>query len=265
MKYIDCVVKVRNPETFNYYFKYEDAVRFFPVECLGIAKDKVFKKQGITIKKREGTPINIFAGDELISCDMRCDYYTGQPRDVSPRKRIPVFKALEAKYGVLPVGTVLRMTVIDKEALEYRIEPLSVATKNEGNSNEVGSANQSSQMTNSSNKDENQNLFVEGDSIEYLLTRYERNPVARKKCIEFWGCKCQVCGFDFEEKYGQLGAGFIEVHHRESLGERGEGHSVDPRTDLIPLCSNCHRMIHHGKKTLSTDDLKQLVAESKSL
>jgi predicted HNH restriction endonuclease len=64
---------------------------------------------------------------------------------------------------------------------------------------------------------------------------------------------CEVCGFDFASKYGPLGDGYCEVHHRVGLGDGGEK-KVSLR-DLAILCSNCHRMIHRtGKPMLSVEE-----------
>ncbi|WP_237630079.1 hypothetical protein [Staphylococcus epidermidis] len=36
--------------------------------------------------------------------------------------------------------------------------------------------------------------------------------------------------------------------------------SVDPETDLVPLCSNCHKMIHRKKaKPLTLEELKNKI------
>ncbi|PAT01008.1 hypothetical protein CI105_08880 [Candidatus Izimaplasma bacterium ZiA1] len=95
--------------------------------------------------------------------------------------------------------------------------------------------------------------------------KYERNPANRKRAIEYHGTTCHVCGFDFFEKYGKLGEGFIEVHHRVPLYmENGEPINVNPIKDLVPVCSNCHRMLHRSRKnpisiyglTKLMDDLK---------
>lgn len=47
--------------------------------------------------------------------------------------------------------------------------------------------------------------FSEGEEFTIQLTKYERNAIARKKCIEFHGAKCQVCFFDFANTYGKIG------------------------------------------------------------
>lgn len=103
----------------------------------------------------------------------------------------------------------------------------------------------------------------EGDKRYYSSTRYERDPLARKRCIEHYGCKCFVCGFDFEKVYGELGKGFIEVHHIVPISQRGGNYLVDPIRDLRPLCSNCHSMIHRNNETLSIDRLSKIVREMK--
>ncbi len=100
----------------------------------------------------------------------------------------------------------------------------------------------------------------EGSKKRISVNAYERNPVARKRCIEHYGAKCQVCGFDFEKVYGERGKEYIEVHHIKPLSEIGETYQVDPINDLIPVCSNCHRMIHRDKNNvLSIDDLKEIL------
>ena len=83
---------------------------------------------------------------------------------------------------------------------------------------------------------------LEGKKHEASVTRYERDRGNRKACIAHYGYVCQVCGMNFEQVYGELGKDYIEVHHLHpvSQGER----KVDPIKDLIPLCSNCHSMIH---------------------
>ncbi|GHS97596.1 hypothetical protein FACS189421_04680 [Bacteroidia bacterium] len=75
----------------------------------------------------------------------------------------------------------------------------------------------------------------------------KRSREARNECIKLKGCYCNICGFDFQKTYGDLGKDYIEVHHITSIGEltTSKGYEgTDPAKDLIPLCSNCHSMIH---------------------
>ena len=100
---------------------------------------------------------------------------------------------------------------------------------------------------------------TEGEKRLRYSSYYERNPFYRNKAIEIHGLKCIACGFDFEEKYGELGKGFIHVHHNKPLSESGPTR-INPRTDMTPLCANCHAMIHRNKKkTLSVTELKRMI------
>ncbi len=88
----------------------------------------------------------------------------------------------------------------------------------------------------------------EGRIVKYYGTRYERSERNRRIAIERQGCYCSVCGFDFEKAYGELGKKYIEVHHIKPLCVYGgKAEKINPETDLVCLCSNCHSMIHRGK------------------
>jgi 5-methylcytosine-specific restriction protein A len=103
-------------------------------------------------------------------------------------------------------------------------------------------------------------LITEGARKSVLVNIYERDPVARRKCIERWGTNCGVCDFDFGLIYGDdLGRGFIHVHHLKPLGEVGEAYELDPIKDLLPVCPNCHAMLHRQKPALEIEKLKEIV------
>jgi 5-methylcytosine-specific restriction enzyme A len=86
--------------------------------------------------------------------------------------------------------------------------------------------------------------YVEGRRFKVTINGYERNPKARAACILHHGCKCKVCGFDFEKAYGAIGVGFIHVHHLVPASRTRGQYKIDPKTDLMPVCPNCHAMIH---------------------
>jgi hypothetical protein len=104
--------------------------------------------------------------------------------------------------------------------------------------------------------DKPETLF-EGIKKTVLVNSYERNPIARKKCIEHYGAKCAVsnCGFDFEKLYGDIGKGFIHVHHLTQLSDIGQGYEVDPIKDLRPVCPNCHAMLHQKNPPYTINEL----------
>lgn len=86
-------------------------------------------------------------------------------------------------------------------------------------------------------------LIREGREISRLIKRYERSPALRAQAINHHGLNCKICGLNFENIYGSIGSGFIHVHHLERLSDTGQ-RFVDPQTDLIPVCPNCHAMLH---------------------
>lgn len=97
------------------------------------------------------------------------------------------------------------------------------------------------------NEDKTPELMSEGELVEMHLTKHERNRDLRKQCIEIHGWKCKACGLDFKKKYGEIGLDYIEVHHLFPISQTDGKHKVDPATELVPLCANCHAMIHRLK------------------
>ena len=104
--------------------------------------------------------------------------------------------------------------------------------------------------------DEIHECFKEGSLIKTEVGIYKRSLKARQECIELKGCSCCICGFNFEKTYGNIGRGFIHIHHINQLSEQKNEHSVDPTKDLIPVCPNCHSMLHTQKPALSIEELK---------
>jgi predicted HNH restriction endonuclease len=101
--------------------------------------------------------------------------------------------------------------------------------------------------------------YPEGSTKQVLVNKYERNPAARAACIKHYKALCAVCKFNFEERYGDLGAGFIHVHHKIPLSSIAEDYEVDPIKDLVPVCPNCHSMLHRTAKVLTVEELQALL------
>lgn len=107
-------------------------------------------------------------------------------------------------------------------------------------------------------EDENSNNF-EGGIKKRLVSYYERNPNLRAKAILIHGTTCKVCQFNFKENYGVHGEDYIEVHHLVPIHTLNGSIKVNPKTDMIVVCANCHRMIHRKKyEPLSIEQLIQL-------
>ena len=99
----------------------------------------------------------------------------------------------------------------------------------------------------------------EGEAKEIISKRYERSRVNREICLAHKGYSCHACGFNFLERYGQLGKDYIEVHHTTPVSEMGDNYKIDIDRDLVPVCSNCHSMIHRRNPPLSIEELKDII------
>lgn len=102
--------------------------------------------------------------------------------------------------------------------------------------------------------------FPEGLRKQITVNAFERDQRARRICLQEYGFTCSVCGFNFEEIYGEIGTGYIHVHHLTPLHEMNGSYEVDPITDLRPVCPNCHAMLHKAGVTI--DQLRKIVPNS---
>lgn len=96
----------------------------------------------------------------------------------------------------------------------------------------------------------------EGTKYHVLSVRYERNPINRKLCLYKKGYNCSVCGTNLYEIYGEIGKDFIEVHHTTPVSMMGNDYKLNIDRDLVPLCPNCHTMIHRKNPPYTVEQLK---------
>jgi len=104
-----------------------------------------------------------------------------------------------------------------------------------------------------------QKTYSEGTVNQVSVTKYERNPFARKECLDYYGFSCSVCDFNFEKYYGSIGFKFIHVHHLTQVATIKQEYKVNPIKDLRPVCPNCHAMLHKQNPPLTIDELKQQI------
>jgi 5-methylcytosine-specific restriction protein A len=117
----------------------------------------------------------------------------------------------------------------------------------------------SSQEINEKQQDSLQTELEEGGKKQIYTIVYERNRKLRNEAIKAHGVDCMACHFNFEKTYGRIGTGFIHVHHIKPISTV-EKAKVNPETDLVVVCPNCHSMIHREKNNLlSIEDLKALM------
>ena len=108
---------------------------------------------------------------------------------------------------------------------------------------------------------EDDEKLYEGALITVKANKYERNQKARKECVAKKGYHCLVCGRDFESTYGEIGRGFIHVHHLTPISTIGQEYELNVDTDLVPVCPNCHYMLHRKNPPYTIEELKDILAK----
>lgn len=107
---------------------------------------------------------------------------------------------------------------------------------------------------------------IEGAKKNVIVNKYERDEKARLICIKKHGLNCKVCGVLLKDIYGDIAEGFIHVHHIIPLKKIDKEYVVDPEKDLLPVCPNCHAMLHRtiDKQENSIDNLRKIVQQNLS-
>ncbi len=105
--------------------------------------------------------------------------------------------------------------------------------------------------------------FEEGSKSERRHIATERSSSVRIAALAIQGTACRICDFSYAERYGSPGVGFAEVHHLKPLGALRKAVRVNPETDVIVVCANCHRMLHRTDPPLSPDQLRARLRPTK--
>ena len=106
-------------------------------------------------------------------------------------------------------------------------------------------------------------LRPEGSLIQRWVSRYERDPQAIRSALKIHGNKCVGCAIDFKSIYGDDIRDIIEVHHLYPFKVYGE-RMTNPETDLIPLCPNCHAVVHSQSKLMTIEELQNRIKKAKT-
>ncbi|TWU37484.1 HNH endonuclease [Novipirellula aureliae] len=106
--------------------------------------------------------------------------------------------------------------------------------------------------------------YPEGATKTVVVNAYERNAAARSACLQHYGLRCAICDLSFAEAYGTDAEGYIHVHHRKPLAKLKTAYEVNPIKDLVPVCPNCHAVIHLGGANRSVDQVRAMIETAKS-
>ena len=108
---------------------------------------------------------------------------------------------------------------------------------------------------------EDDEKLYEGALVTVKANKFERNQKARRECVAKKGYQCSVCGRDFETTYGEIGKNFIHVHHLTPISTIGKEYELNVDTDLVPVCPNCHYMLHRKDPPYTIEELKGIIQE----
>ena len=95
-------------------------------------------------------------------------------------------------------------------------------------------------------EDSGQESVKEGEKLRIEVNKYERSQKNRLMALAFHGYDCSVCGLNFVKKYGEIGNDFIHIHHTVPISKLKLNYQLNIEKDLIPVCPNCHAMLHKG-------------------
>ena len=108
---------------------------------------------------------------------------------------------------------------------------------------------------------EDDDKLYEGALVTVKANKYERNQRARRERKKKKGYRCLVCGQDFELTYGEIGQNFIHVHHLTPISTIGKEYKLNVETDLVPVCPNCHYMLHRKDPPYTIEEMKEILSE----
>ncbi len=119
-----------------------------------------------------------------------------------------------------------------------------------------------------------QDDYSDGGDIEFPEGKeYEARHKKRERCTKLVAKAkaqfkerhgrlfCEVCDFDFLDKYGNAGDGFIEAHHKIPVSEL-KPNAKTKISDLALVCSNCHRILHRRRPWLTIQNLRRLIKKT---
>lgn len=81
----------------------------------------------------------------------------------------------------------------------------------------------------------------------------------KKECLEYYGAICEICGFDYGYTYGEAFESKIDIHHVQGGREEELSPNTDPVQDLIPICHNCHLIIHSKTPSYTVDEMRVML------
>ena len=201
------------------------------------------------------------AGFYKLACEFRPEYSSLSPREAEKHEHTKVrecrdWQRLRDYLDGVPVDVIMR-------------NAKSTEQKDEGPQNKQQSVVFSLSVSTSDpvfpdEVDASESSISEGAVKSVLVNVRERNPRARKMCLEANGTVCAVCDVDLGSVYGAEFSGKVHVHHLKPISEHNDEHDIDPVKDLCPVCPNCHMIMHcRQDKPYSIGEVKAFMTDAK--
>lgn len=213
-------------------------------------RNNIFIFSNVGVPGRTGSDYNNYWDGELFVWEAKTNSNSNQPlikKMISKQdiENIYLFTRIDNSQPFTFEGTVVCKDVLHDE-------PVRICWKREGKNN----YSTNDVLLDIVNEDTE---IYEGTVKQVIVNKYERNPLARRICIEHNGKICKICNFDFHKAYGEFGKDFIHVHHIIPLYKIKKEYSLNPIKDLIPICANCHAIIHRKREALTIDEIKHSI------
>jgi len=112
-------------------------------------------------------------------------------------------------------------------------------------------------------KPSNTDLLHEGFKRSTTFAKHERSKKNREAAIQKHGVVCFGCQKAMAEIYGKIADGYIHIHHVQPISEYSSARKPNIN-ELVPLCPNCHAVVHLEKPPITIEQLQKLISKAEN-
>lgn len=226
-------------------------------------QEEVTRVKEVPIKKEEAPT------EKLIKEDTSLDNFIDSllsDIDVKPKKKeIPIAKPKESFDFVEVDAADKLLNNLEDDNLEAFIEEMM--TKQESSANKVATleVKKETQEIPQEVKKENQEIKqilqeeTKKEELEKQEEESEEWEKLKQECIEYYGAICEICGFDYGYTYGEVFEKNIKIHHIGAKDKEEYLPNTDAIKDLIPICDNCHGIIHSQTPPYTVEEMRKML------
>ena len=176
-------------------------------------------------------------------------------------------------YTAINTARIYTLTAEGEKYLGENIEQIEYLFSNKFSSSEVADVVSAVEKTIGKKRKiyvyTEEDMVSEGKAVSKETVVKKRSKKLRDAAIEHYRhadekLYCTICGFCFENRYGDIGKDYIEIHHEKPVYQYSddgfESYITEAVEKVKPLCANCHRMIHRNvKRPMTIEELKHLL------